>query len=120
VFHLQAPFLSPYAGLRPHQSWQSFTASSARQISSKVSRRTGQVQAMLNPQDDPILNEVFKEPVAFFGGLFSGLLRLDLKEEPLRDWLEKTADAAGVKPDGNLESTSDDEEGPVEIDIEIE
>jgi hypothetical protein len=75
---------------------------------------------MLNPQDDPILNEVLKEPVAFFGGLFSGLLRLDLKEEPLRDWLEKTADAAGVKPDGNLESTSDDEEGPVEIDIEIE
>ena len=41
-----------------------------------------------------------QEPVAFFGGFAAGLLRLDLKADPLRDWLQRTATAAGDLRDG--------------------
>ncbi|GAQ93075.1 hypothetical protein KFL_012840020 [Klebsormidium nitens] len=113
--------VSSYSGLRPLWSQKRTARASGYSSSSGASRRSVQVKALLNPQDDPIINEALKEPVAFFGGLFSGLLRLDLKEEPLKDWLEKTADAAGVKPDGSVDSiVIEDEEGPVEIDIEID
>jgi len=37
-----------------------------------------------------------QEPIAFFGGVFAGLLRLDLKEEPLREWVARTSEAAGL------------------------
>eukprot|EP00243_Klebsormidium_subtile_P002951 TRINITY_DN16037_c0_g1_i1.p1 TRINITY_DN16037_c0_g1~~TRINITY_DN16037_c0_g1_i1.p1 ORF type:complete len:152 (-),score=8.10 TRINITY_DN16037_c0_g1_i1:255-710(-) len=117
----QVPSFSSYSGLRPMWSQKRTARALSCASSSKASRRNFQVNALLNPQDDPIINEALKEPVAFFGGLFSGLLRLDLKEEPLKDWLEKTADAAGVKPDGSVDSiVIEDEEGPVEIDIEID
>lgn len=56
-----------------------------------------------------------QEPVAFLGGLFAGLLRLDLKEDPLREWVEKTVEAAGIKED---EETTVTVVGPEEITIE--
>jgi hypothetical protein len=37
----------------------------------------------------PILNEFLGQPVAFFGGLVSGFLKLDLGQDPLKGWLEK-------------------------------
>jgi hypothetical protein len=37
----------------------------------------------------PILQELVVQPVGFMGGLVSGLLRLNLNEDPLRSWLEK-------------------------------
>lgn len=46
--------------------------------------------------EDPILREAIKEPVAFFGGVFAGLLKLDLEDEPLREWVENTSKASGV------------------------
>ncbi|CAI7889022.1 unnamed protein product [Closterium sp. NIES-53] len=55
-------------------------------------------QALLDPKSDEILANAIKEPVAFFGGVVAGILRLDLNEEPLRDWVKRTADAAGVAP----------------------
>ncbi|KAK1326288.1 UPF0426 protein [Acorus calamus] len=33
-----------------------------------------------------------KEPVAFMGEMFAGLLRLDLNEEPLKEWLTRTVE----------------------------
>jgi hypothetical protein len=39
---------------------------------------------------------VVQEPVGFFGGLFAGVLRLDVEDEPLKDWIERTAETAGV------------------------
>ena len=56
-----------------------------------------------------------QEPVAFLGGLFAGLLRLDLSEDPLKEWVSRTAEAAGVDLE---ESKEDEEDGPVEIMIE--
>ena len=34
--------------------------------------------------------------MAFFGGMFAGLLRLDASDEPLKEWIDRTAAAAGV------------------------
>lgn len=39
---------------------------------------------------------VWQEPVAFLGGVLAGVLGLNLKEDPLRSWLERTSAEAGV------------------------
>ncbi|CAI5473642.1 unnamed protein product [Closterium sp. Yama58-4] len=66
-------------------------------------------QALLDPKSDEILANAIKEPVAFFGGVVAGILRLDLNEEPLRDWVKRTADAAGVAPTSSKILVDDDE-----------
>lgn len=58
-----------------------------------------------------------QEPLAFLGGVFAGLLRLDLNEEPLRDWVAKTAEAAGI--DLNDSEAADFDDAPPE-DIQID
>eukprot|EP00976_Prorocentrum_cordatum_P071333 1180281-Prorocentrum_minimum.AAC.2 len=87
----------------------------------------GQVKARLGELaqniDDPILKQAVKEPVAFFGGVFAGLLKLDVEDEPLKDWVERTAEAAGVTPEEARAAAAarlDEEEkdGPTEISIE--
>ncbi|MER3431881.1 MAG: hypothetical protein C4288_00240 [Leptolyngbya sp. ERB_1_1] len=37
----------------------------------------------------PLVQELAQQPVAFLGGLFTGLLRLNLTEEPVRSWLSQ-------------------------------
>ncbi|MGG6265087.1 hypothetical protein ACQ4M3_06515 [Leptolyngbya sp. AN03gr2] len=37
----------------------------------------------------PLVQELAQQPVAFLGGLFSGLLRLSLNEEPVKTWLNQ-------------------------------
>ncbi|MEN9224543.1 MAG: hypothetical protein Q6M54_03635 [Thermostichus sp. DRC_bins_24] len=62
------------------------------------------------------MNEVWKEflsnPVPFCGGLLSGLLRLDVKQDPLRSWLESQG---LVVEDG---PSSGNSAGPKSISIE--
>ncbi|KAG0561300.1 hypothetical protein KC19_9G053200 [Ceratodon purpureus] len=66
------------------------------------------IKAVMNPMDDPIVKEAIKEPIAFLGGVFAGLLRLDLNEEPLKDWVAKTAEAAGIDLDDSQAADMDD------------
>ncbi|KAG7655717.1 hypothetical protein ISN44_As01g027680 [Arabidopsis suecica] len=73
-----------------------------------------------NLPQEPILSEALKEPIAFLGGMFAGLLRLDLNEEPLKDWVTRTVEASGiteeeVDADGVV---SNDEDSPQQIEIE--
>jgi hypothetical protein len=35
----------------------------------------------------PIFKELTKQPVAFFGGFFSGVFRLNLSDDPVKSWL---------------------------------
>ena len=56
------------------------------------------LEAIANALDDPIMKKAAREPVAFMGGLFAGLLRLDVKDDPLAGWVERTSKAAGVVP----------------------
>jgi hypothetical protein len=37
----------------------------------------------------PIMKELLQQPIAFAGGFFSGLLRLKVTDEPLKNWLEQ-------------------------------
>ncbi|MEL6439726.1 MAG: hypothetical protein AAFQ80_10780 [Cyanobacteria bacterium J06621_8] len=37
----------------------------------------------------PVLQKLMQQPVAFAGGFVSGVLNLNLNEEPLSQWLEQ-------------------------------
>jgi hypothetical protein len=37
----------------------------------------------------PLAKELTGHPVAFLGGLFSGLFRLNLAEDPVKSWLDQ-------------------------------
>ncbi|KAI9174723.1 hypothetical protein LWI28_021884 [Acer negundo] len=72
-----------------------------------------------SPIDEPILKEALKEPVAFVGGMFAGLLRLDLEEDPLKEWVTRTVEASGItEEEMDAEATKPDEESPEQIEIE--
>lgn len=38
---------------------------------------------------NPVVKELVQYPVAFLGGFVSGVLRLNLSEEPVKSWLEQ-------------------------------
>jgi hypothetical protein len=63
----------------------------------------------------PILQELVVQPVAFMGGLVSGLLRLNLNEDPLRSWLEKQG-ASPASTSGNSQNSKNS--GPQSISID--
>ncbi|GER38417.1 elongation factor 2 [Striga asiatica] len=84
------------------------------------SRGLGPVRAFFpNPIQEPILKEALKEPVAFVGGIFAGLLRLNLNEEPLKEWVSRTVEASGLTLEEISKSPDADEEDvPQQIEIE--
>ncbi|XP_008240323.1 PREDICTED: UPF0426 protein At1g28150, chloroplastic [Prunus mume] len=72
-----------------------------------------------NPTEEPILREALKEPVAFMGGMFAGLLRLDLNEDPLKDWVSRTVEASGITEEEiDASGLEPEEEAPLQIEIE--
>ena len=53
------------------------------------------------------------------GGLFAGLFRLDLNENPLKEWVVNTVEASGIKEEEiDTEGSTPEEEGPQQIEIE--
>ncbi|CAL5222408.1 g4767 [Coccomyxa viridis] len=68
------------------------------------SRKIQHVSAFLSRAadsiSDPILRRALKEPVAFWGGFTAGALALNLKEDPLRSWIERTAADAKAESAG--------------------
>lgn len=53
------------------------------------------------------------------GGIFAGLLRLDLKEEPLREWVARTVEASGITPEEiSKKDVEEEEQEPQQIEIE--
>lgn len=56
------------------------------------------------------------------GGMFAGLLRLDLNEDPLKEWIGRTVEASGMSTDEEGEDESDpikkSQESPQQIQIE--
>lgn len=39
----------------------------------------------------PIVKELTQKPVAFLGGFFSGVFRLNLADDPVKSWLDEQA-----------------------------
>ena len=62
----------------------------------------------------PILNEFLGQPVAFFGGLVSGFLKLDIGQDPLKGWLEKQ----GATPTTSPATSNSAKDGPQSISID--
>jgi len=65
----------------------------------------------------PIVKELIEQPVAFLGGFFSGILRLNLNDDPVKTWLEQQK---GYTPTDNsiTEANNNTTEGPQSITIE--
>ncbi|CAN6249454.1 unnamed protein product [Urochloa humidicola] len=81
----------------------------------------GVVRACFNPLgDERILREAIKEPVAFMGGVFAGLLRLDLNEDPLKEWITRTVEASGIAEENSSEESSEADQNNAPQQIEIE
>ena len=54
------------------------------------------------------------------GGMFAGFLKLNLNEEPLKEWINRTVEASGITEE-EIEAqgaNSEEEEAPQQIDIE--
>lgn len=49
----------------------------------------------------PVFKELIGQPIAFLGGFASGLLRLNLAEEPVKSWLEQKGISIGNMPSHN-------------------
>lgn len=58
------------------------------------------------------------EPIAFMGGIFAGLLRLDLNDEPLKEWINRTVEASGITEDEVSTGEVKAEEAPEQIQID--
>ena len=87
-------------------------------------------RAAFNPLDpdstnDPLLKKAMKEPVAFFGGMFAGMLGLSVNDEPLREWVDKASEAAGMTREEAIAGSAgagedDDDDDLVEKEDELE
>lgn len=61
----------------------------------------------------PVFKELTGYPIAFLGGFFSGLLRLNLAEDPIKSWLDQQNPHANPTPDANGKNS-----GPKSITID--
>jgi hypothetical protein len=60
----------------------------------------------------PLVKELVGQPVAFLGGFVSGLLHLNLADDPVKSWLDQHASATGTSVSINGRT------GPQSIDID--
>lgn len=104
-------------GSNRHLRWISKPHSHTR-VSVRVAGGRHRINAFFNTPDDPIVQKALQEPIAFFGGVFAGLLRLDLKEDPLREWVARTTEAAGIDEEEDAEPKSEEDTTPQQIEIE--
>lgn len=65
----------------------------------------------------PLFQKLMQHPVAFLGGLSSGLLRLSLADEPVRGWLDKQI-GASASPATTEINNGRNNSGPQSIAIE--
>jgi hypothetical protein len=72
------------------------------------------INPMLLNELTPIFKELTQEPAAFCSGFLSGVLRLNLTDDPVKTWLEKQA---GFTPTGS-QTESGSQQGPQSIDID--
>ncbi len=68
----------------------------------------------------PLVREVMGQPLAFVGGLASGLFRMDPNQDPVKSWLEKQGANPFAAPAGFSTPTDSNSSssGPQTIDID--
>ncbi|MCL2924569.1 MAG: hypothetical protein MGF17_08070 [Trichodesmium sp. MAG_R04] len=65
----------------------------------------------------PVVKELTEQPVAFFGGFVSGILRLNLNDDPVQTWLKKQTGYTSTNG-STTDADNTKSEGPQSIDIE--
>lgn len=65
----------------------------------------------------PILRELTQQPVAFLGGLVSGVFRLNLADDPVKSWLDQQA-ASSTTTNFDHGTTNGRSSGPQSISID--
>ena len=65
----------------------------------------------------PIAKELIRQPVAFFGGLFSGVFRLNLNDDPVKSWLSQQSGSPSPPTDSD-DSQNGKSSGPQTISID--
>ena len=66
----------------------------------------------------PFVREMAGHPVAFLGGFVSGVLRLNLSEDPVKGWLEKQTGTTVNAPASGSSTNNQNGNGPQTISIE--
>jgi hypothetical protein len=66
----------------------------------------------------PFLNELTGHPAAFLGGLASGLLRLNLSDDPVKGWLQQQGMAPSSSGGFSANGSQNNGGGPQTISIE--
>ncbi len=64
----------------------------------------------------PIFEGLIQQPVAFLGGFVSGILKLNLSDDPVKSWLDQQG--ATVPETSSSSSASNGNKGPQSITIE--
>lgn len=65
----------------------------------------------------PVVKELSQHPMAFLGGFFSGVFRLNLYDDPVRSWLDRqTGTTTYSSPTSNSENGKSS--GPQSISID--
>lgn len=65
----------------------------------------------------PLFNELKDHPVSFLGGFVSGMLRINLADDPVRSWLDKQAGSPSNPPSSGNDSGGNGS-GPQTINID--
>ena len=65
----------------------------------------------------PMAKELIEQPIAFTGGFFSGLLRHNLYEEPVKSWIDEQAGSTSYTTPP-AEATNGKSTGPQSISID--
>ncbi len=64
----------------------------------------------------PVFRELAGHPIAFLGGFVSGVLRLNLADDPVKSWLDQQGGVAAYPSDSV--TTNGKNSGPQSISIE--
>lgn len=65
----------------------------------------------------PMAQELIQQPIAFAGGFLSGLLRLNLHEDPVKSWIDEQAGSTSYTTPP-AETTNGKSTGPQSISID--
>jgi len=65
----------------------------------------------------PVFKQLTQHPVSFLGGFFSGVLRLNLTDEPVKNWLDQQIASTAYTP-FNTQPHNGSVSGPQSISIE--
>jgi hypothetical protein len=65
----------------------------------------------------PIFQQLTQQPVSFLGGFFSGVLRLNLGDDPVKSWLNQQITSINHTP-GGTDTQNGKTAGPQQISID--